>query len=208
MTYFGNFGPFVLQDFLTCFFALLAVIDALGATPIIIDLKHKGRVINVERATWISLVLMVGFLFCGEWILQLFSVDIKSFAIGGAIILFLISLEMLMDVTLFHNSADVTNSATLIPVVFPLLAGAAAFTTLLSFRSQFSNTTIIAAIVANMVWVYIVFKLALKAENTFSGSLIFVLRRFFGIILLADSIRLFTSNLFPLIESFRQGAGQ
>ena len=113
-----------------------------------------------------------------------------------------------MDVTLFHNSADVTNSATLIPVVFPLLAGAAAFTTLLSFRSQFSNTTIIAAIVANMVWVYIVFKLALKAENTFSGSLIFVLRRFFGIILLAVSIRLFTSNLFPLIESFRQGAGQ
>jgi len=202
------FKQFNFQDFLTCFFALLAVIDALGATPIIIDLKHKGRQINVERATWISLSLMVIFLFCGEWILQLFSVDIKSFAIGGAIILFLVSLEMLMDVNLFNNTADATDSATLIPVVFPLLAGAATFTTLLSFRSQFSMITILAALICNMLWVYIVFKLALKAENTFSGATIFVMRKFVGIILLAISIRLFTSNLFPLIESIRQGSGQ
>ncbi len=202
------FKQFNFQDFLTCFFALLAVIDALGATPIIIDLKHKGRQINVERATWISLSLMVIFLFCGEWILQLFSVDIKSFAIGGAIILFLVSLEMLMDVNLFNNTADATDSATLIPVVFPLLAGAATFTTLLSFRSQFSMITILAALICNMLWVYIVFKLALKAENTFSGATIFVMRKFVGIILLAISIRLFTSNLFPLIESIRQGTGQ
>ena len=202
------FKQFNFQDFLTCFFALLAVIDALGATPIIIDLKHKGRQINVERATWISLSLMVIFLFCGEWILQLFSVDIKSFALGGAIILFLVSLEMLMDVNLFNNTADATDSATLIPVVFPLLAGAATFTTLLSFRSQFSMITILAALICNMLWVYIVFKLALKAENTFSGATIFVMRKFVGIILLAISIRLFTSNLFPLIESIRQGSGQ
>ena len=202
------FKQFNFQDFLTCFFALLAVIDALGATPIIIDLKHKGRQINVERATWISLSLMAIFLFCGEWILQLFSVDIKSFAIGGAIILFLVSLEMLMDVNLFNNTADATDSATLIPVVFPLLAGAATFTTLLSFRSQFSMITILAALICNMLWVYIVFKLAMKAENTFSGATIFVMRKFVGIILLAISIRLFTSNLFPLIESIRQGSGQ
>ena len=90
------FEQFNFQDFLTCFFALLAVIDALGATPIIIDLKHKGREINVGKATWISFALMIIFLFCGEWILHLFSVDIKSFAIGGAIILFLVSLEMLL----------------------------------------------------------------------------------------------------------------
>ena len=198
------FEQFNFQDFLTCFFALLAVIDALGATPIIIDLKHKGREINVGKATWISFALMIIFLFCGEWILHLFSVDIKSFAIGGAIILFLVSLEMLMDVNLFNNTADATDTATLIPVVFPLLAGAATFTTLLAFRSQFSIITIVAAVFANMIWVYIVFTIALKAEKAFSGTFIYVLRRFFGIILLAISIRLFTSNLFPLIESIQR----
>lgn len=198
------FSSFDFQEFLTCFFALLAVIDALGSTPIVIDLRHKGREINVGRATWISMALLIAFLFCGEWFLRLFSVDIKSFAIGGSIILFLISLEMLLDVNLFNNTADATDSATLIPVVFPLLAGAATFTTLLSFRSQFAMINIISAVAANMVWVYVVFKMALRAEKVFSGTLIFVLRKFFGIILLAIAIRLFVDNLFPLIANIQQ----
>ena len=199
------FSQFSFQEFLTCFFALLAVIDALGATPIIIDLKHKGRSINVEKATVIALVLRISFLFCGEWFLRLFSVDIKSFAIGGSIILFLVALEMLLDVTLFKDQANANQSATLIPIVFPLLAGAATFTTLLSFRSQFATINIITAVLANMIWVYVVFKFAMRAERAFSGTFLYVLRKFFGIILLAISIRLFVDNLFPLIADMQHG---
>lgn len=198
------FEQFNLQDFLTCFFALLAVIDALGASPIIIDLRHKGREVRAGKAVLISFALLLTFLFAGEWLLRLFSVDIKSFAIGGAIILFLLSLEMILDIDIFHNENCPSNSATLIPLVFPLLAGAAAFTTLLSFRSQFATINIVAALAANMLWAYIVLKCALRAERAFSGNMIYIIRKFFGIILLAVSIRLFTSNLLPLIHSLSQ----
>lgn len=192
---------FNLQDFATCFFALLAVIDALGASPIIIDLRHKGRHVAAGKAVLISFALLLLFLFCGEWFLRLFSVDIKSFAVGGAIILFLLSLEMILDINIFHNNDCPSNSATLVPLVFPLLAGAATFTTLLSFRSQFATINIVSALAVNMLWAYIVIKAALKAEHAFSGNVLFIIRKFFGIILLAIAIRLFTSNLFPLLAS-------
>lgn len=198
---------FNLQDFLTCFFALIAVIDALGATPIIIGLRHKGREVKAGRAVTLSFLLLLVFLFGGEWFLRLFSVDIGSFAIGGAIILFLLSLEMILDINIFHNESCPTNSATLIPLVFPLLAGAATFTTLLSFRSQFATINIVAALLANMIWAYIVLKVALRMEKVFTGNWLFIVRKFFGIILLAISIRLFTSNLYPLIQNLSQGTG-
>ena len=197
-------NKFNFPDFLTCFFALLAVIDALGATPIVIDLQRKGRIIHVGRAVIITFIIMLAFLFGGEWFLRLFSVDIGSFAIGGAIILFLMSLEMILDIEIFHSGTCPGNSATLIPLVFPLLSGAAAFTTLLSFRSQIATVNIIAALALNMVWAYIVLKIALKAENAFSGSTIYVIRKVFGIILLAIAIRLFTSNIYPLIHNLSQ----
>ena len=111
---------------------------------------------------------------------------------------------MILDSDSFHHENWPSSSARVIPLVFPLLAGAAAFTTLLSFRSQFATINIVAALAANMLWAYIVLKCALRAERAFSGNMIYIIRKFFGIILLAVSIRLFTSNLLPLIHSLSQ----
>ena len=143
------------------------------------------------------------FLVGGEWVLQLFQVDVKSFAVGGAIILFLLSLEMILDVVIFKNNGPI-KSATLVPLVFPLLAGAASFTTLLSLRAEYSMINILIGLALNMVWVYVVLKTTEKAQRLFTESFIYIMRKFFGLILLAISIRLFASNLVPLLENIQQ----
>lgn len=195
-------GIFNLKDALSSFIVLFAVIDVFGSTPIIISIRREGRKIESGKATIITTAILVLFLICGEWILRLFQVDVKSFAIGGAIILFLLSLEMILDVVIFRNNGPI-KSATLVPLVFPLLAGAASFTTLLSLRAEFDMINILIGLLLNMVWVYIVLKATEKAQSLFNESFIYVMRKFFGIILMAISIRLFTSNLIPLIDSFQ-----
>ena len=196
------FGTFNLKDALSSFIVLFAVIDVFGSTPIIISIRREGRKIASGKATVLTTIILTLFLICGEWILKLFQVDVKSFAVGGAIILFLLSLEMILDVVIFRNNGPI-KSATLVPLVFPLLAGAASFTTLLSLRAEFDMVNIIAGLFLNMIWVYVVLKATEKAQKLFTESFIYIMRKFFGIILLAISIRLFTSNLIPLISSFQ-----
>ena len=136
--------------------------------------------------------------------LRLFQVDIASFAIAGAFVIFLMSLEMILDVEIFKNQGPI-KEATLVPLVFPLLAGAGAFTTLLSLRSEYASINIIVALVLNMAWVYVVLKMTGRIERILGKGGIYVIRKFFGIILLAISARLFTANLTLLIEQLKGG---
>ena len=197
-----NIGAFNLQDALSSFVVLFAVIDAIGSSPIIISRRREGRKLESGKAAALTGCILLAFLICGEWILSLFQVDVKSFAVGGAIILFLLSLEMVLDVVIFRNNGPM-KSATLVPLVFPLLAGAASFTTLLSLRAEYSVINILIGLLLNMIWIYVVLKATEKAQRLFTDTFIYIIRKFFGIILLAISIRLFTSNLIPLIQAFQ-----
>ena len=183
---------------------LFAVIDIIGAIPIILTLKQNGRSVNATKATSISFVLLIGFFYVGDMMLRLFQVDIASFAIAGAFVIFLMSLEMILDVEIFKNQGPI-KEATLVPLVFPLLAGAGAFTTLLSLRSEYASINIIVALVLNMAWVYVVLKMTGRIERILGKGGIYVIRKFFGIILLAISARLFTANLTLLIEQLKGG---
>ena len=196
-------GSFNIQEFVSAFIVLFAVIDIIGSIPIILNLKQNGRNVNATKATILSFALLLGFFYAGDMMLKLFQVDIASFAIAGAFVIFLMSLEMILDVEIFKNSGPI-KEATLVPLVFPLLAGAGAFTTLLSLRAVYAPINIILALVFNMVWVYIVLKLTTKIEHFLGKGGIYVLRKFFGIILLAISARLFTANVTQLIEQFQK----
>ena len=189
-----------IQQILSAFIVLFAVIDVLGSTPIFLSLKQQGRPVNAWKATLISLALMLAFFFAGDAMLRLFNVDIESFAVAGSLIIFLMSLEMILDVEIFKNPGPI-KEATLVPVVFPLLAGAGSFTTLLSLRAEYAQVNIIIGLLLNMVFVYIVLKATDRVEKVISKAAIYLLRKFFGIILLAISVRLFTANLSNLLEN-------
>ena len=189
-----------IQQILSAFIVLFAVIDVLGSTPIFLSLKQQGRPVNAWKATLISHALMLAFFFAGDAMLRLFNVDIESFAVAGSLIIFLMSLEMILDVEIFKNQGPI-KEATLVPVVFPLLAGAGSFTTLLSLRAEYAQVNIIIGLLLNMVFVYIVLKATDRVEKVISKAAIYLLRKFFGIILLAISVRLFTANLSNLLEN-------
>lgn len=182
------------------FIVLFAVIDVLGSTPIFIDLKQQGRPVNALKATLISTALLIGFFFAGDVMLRLFNVDIESFAVAGSLVIFLLALEMILDVVIFKNQGPI-KEATLVPVVFPLIAGAGSFTTLLSLRAEYAQVNILIGLLLNMLFVYCVLKATERVERLISKSAIYLLRKFFGIILLAISVRLFTANLSALLSS-------
>lgn len=198
-------GTFNFQEFLSAFIVLFAVIDIIGSIPIILDLKQKGRSVNSMKATLIAFTLLLGFFYAGDMMLRLFQVDIASFAVAGAFVIFMMSLEMILDVEIFKNTGPI-KEATLVPLVFPLLAGAGAFTTLLSLRAEYAPVNIVLALILNMVWVYIVLRMTDRIERVLGKGGIYVIRKFFGIILLAISARLFTANLTSLIEQFQKAA--
>ena len=182
------------------FIVLFAVIDVLGSTPIFIDLKQQGRPVNALKATLISTSLLIGFFLAGDVMLRLFNVDIESFAVAGSLVIFLLALEMILDVVIFKNQGPI-KEATLVPVVFPLIAGAGSFTTLLSLRAEYAQINILIGLLLNMVFVYCVLKATERVEKLISKSTTYLLRKFFGIILLAISVRLFTANLSALLGS-------
>ncbi|MBR3014572.1 MAG: MarC family protein [Bacteroidaceae bacterium] len=195
------FSKFDFQELASAFIVLFAVIDILGSVPIILNLKEQGRPVNAMKATLISFALMLAFFYAGDLILKLFNVDIQSFAVAGALIIFLMSLEMLLDVQIFKNNGPI-KEATLIPLVFPLLAGAGSFTTLLSLRAEYWDINILIALMLNMVWVYVVVRSTDKVQHMLGKGGIYLTRKFFGIILLAISVRLFMTNLTALIDQF------
>jgi multiple antibiotic resistance protein len=162
-------------------------------------LKQRGKDVNAMKATLISFFLMLIFFFAGDAILRLFSVDIGSFAVAGALVIFLMALEMILDIEIFKNQGPI-KEATLVPLVFPLLAGAGSFTTLLSLKAEFYDINIIVALILNMVCVYIVVRATEKIERILGKGGIYIMRKFFGIILLAISVRLFMVNIHLLMN--------
>ena len=194
-------STFNFQELTSAFIVLFAVIDIIGSIPIILNLKQSGRDVNATQATLISFALLIGFFYAGEMVLRLFQVDIASFAVAGSIVLFLLALEMILDVEIFKNTGPI-KEATLVPLVFPLLAGAGSFTTLLSLRAEYAALNIVIALVLNMVWVFVVLKMTSKIENMLGKGGIYLIRKFFGIILLAIAARLFTANVTLLLDQF------
>lgn len=180
---------------------LFAVIDILGAIPIIVSLREKNQKIEAGKAAIISFVILVAFLFVGNALLALFNVDISSFAVAGALVLLVLAVEMIFGVEIFKNDGP-CGSATIVPLVFPLIAGAASFTTLLSLRAEYNILNIIIAVALNMIVVFLVLRYVSYVERLFGKSGIYVMRKFFGIILLAIAVRLLTTNLNSLIGSF------
>ena len=193
-------GEFNIQQFVSAFVVLFAVIDVTGSIPIFLSLKKKGKKIDAKKAALLSLGMFIGFFYVGEAFLNLFHVDISSFAIAGSLIIFVMALEMILDIEIFKNSPDSPKEATFIPVVFPLIAGAGGLTTLLSIRSQYSDINIILAVLLNVLWIYIVLKITKNIDRILGAGTIYMLQKFFGIILLAISVKLFTHNLAILLK--------
>ena len=191
------FEKFDLQACASAFIVLFAVIDIIGSIPIIITLKENGRKVDALKATLLSFALMLGFFYTGDLMLKLFSVDIASFAAAGSLIIFFFALEMILDVEIFKNQGPI-KSATLVPLVFPLLAGAGVFTTLISLKAEYADVNIVIALILNMVWVYFVIKMTNVIERILGRGGIYIIRKFFGIILLAISVKLFTANFAQL----------
>lgn len=192
-----------IVDILSVFMVMFAVIDIVGSIPIIIDIKTRGNKIQALKTTVISLVILVLFLFVGEAVLSVFGVDIESFAIAGSFILFFLSLEMILGIELFKGSTP--EGASIVPLAFPIIAGAGSITTLLSLRAEYSSVDILIALVLNMIVVFFVLKTTKYLEKVLGQSGIAVLRKIFGIILLSIAIKLFMSNVGSSIETHLPG---
>ena len=188
------FSSFSIEETISSFIIMFMVIDMVGLTPIIIDMRTKGREINAEKAAIWSLAMFLAFLFLGSSILRLFHVDIYSFAIGGSIVLFLMAIEMVLDVEIFRNNGP-AGSSTMVPLVFPLIAGAGSFTTLLSLQSLYGLVNILIGLLMNIVIVYLVLRNVYFLERILGKSGVYVTRKFFGVMLLAVSIKMFLDNL-------------
>lgn len=186
------------REIATASMILFAVIDIIGSIPIVIDLKKKVGRIQSEKASIVAGILMIVFLFVGKEILNLIGIDVNSFAIAGSFILFFLALEMILGITLYKDEEPAT--AAVVPLAFPLIAGAGTMTTLLSLRAEYEAVNIIAAIIINIIFVYIVLKSSGKIERFLGKQGINVIRKIFGVILLAIAVKLFTSNIQSLFK--------
>jgi multiple antibiotic resistance protein len=186
------------KNLTSAFIVLFAIIDVTGSLPIFIDLKNKNRDFSPLKASFFSFIILLAFLFAGEAILHLFNVDVSSFAVAGSLVIFVIACEMTFGWHLFKMD-NPSASATLIPVIFPLLAGPGAFTTLLALKAEFSSLIIIIALLLNMIIVFFVLRNVNWVEKRLGSGGVYVLRKFFGIILLAISVKLFVGNITSLI---------
>jgi len=182
----------------SAFMVLFAIIDILGSIPIILNIKRKGQSVYSFRASVVAFLILVAFLFSGEVVLRFFNVDIHSFAVAGAFIIFIFSLEMILDVEIFHNQGPEGGSS-IVPIAFPLIAGPGSFTTLLTIRAEYATENIIVALILNMIFVYFVLRSTSKIEKIIGEGGIYILRKFFGIILLAIAVKLFTTNIGSLL---------
>ncbi len=195
------FASFNFVDFLSAFIVLFAVIDPIGIMPIVLSIRDKGKVIEPKKAVFYAFGLMFLFFFLGDWILNLFGVDINSFAVAGALIIFLMAIEMVLDIEIFKDSSIAAKDATMVPLVFPLLAGAGSFTTLLSLKAEYSAINILLALLVNSVVVFFMLRSTAYLQRLLGKGGIYFTRKFFGIILLAISVKLFTSNLLHFIDT-------
>lgn len=183
----------VFKDILSITMILFAVIDIIGSLPVIIETRKRVGMIHAEKATFASLIIMVLFLFLGESILNLIGIDVSSFAIAGSLVIFFLALEMILGIRLYKD--EVPETASIVPIAFPLIAGTGTMTTLISLQSQYSTENILVGIFVNMVVVYIVLRLVEPIEKLLGKAGISIIRKVFGIVLMAIAIKLFRTNL-------------
>ena len=185
----------MLNEVATAFMVLFAVIDILGSIPIVLDIKRKAGEISALKASVVSLLIMLGFLFLGERLIGFIGIDVNSFAVAGSIIIFIMALEMVLNVNFFKDDGSTAKTASIVPLAFPIIAGAGSMTTILSLRAEFEAVNIAVAIFLNIVMVFVILKLTGKIERLLGAGGIAVLRKVFGIVLLAIAIKLFSSNI-------------
>ncbi len=184
---------FDIREITTASMILFAVIDILGGVPVIVSLRRKVGKIQSGKATITAACIMVAFLFVGEEILNLIGIDVNSFAVAGAFIIFFLAIEMILGITLYQG--DEPESASIVPIAFPLIAGAGTLTSLLSLRAEYHVENIIVAIVVNTIFVYLVLKSSRKIEKWLGNAGLNVIRKVFGVILMAIAVKLFAANV-------------
>ena len=188
---------FDFKELVTASLVLFAVIDIIGNIPLIINLRSKVGHIQSEKASLVAAVIMISFLFLGEEILKLIGIDINSFAVAGSFVILFLALEMILGITLYKD--EIPETASIVPLAFPMIAGAGTMTSLLSLRAEYHVLNIILAILINILFVYIVLKSSKHIERSLGTSGINIIRKVFGIVLLAIAVKLFTSNIGQLI---------
>lgn len=185
---------FDLKETFSVTLILFSVIDILGSIPFIITIRKREGHIHAEKATLISAALMVAFLFLGVSILKLFGLDIASFAVAGSIVIFIVALEMILGMTLMKDDPDAKGSGSVVPLAFPLIAGAGTLTTILSLRSVYAEVNILIGILLNLIFVYLVLRSSVWLERVIGKSGFAVLRRVFGVILMAIAVKIFKTH--------------
>jgi multiple antibiotic resistance protein len=188
-----------IKQLITVTFTLFAIIDIIGSIPILISLKTKLGGINEFRATLISGGLMILFLFIGEPFLNLLGLDVRSFAVGGSIVIFILGLEMVLGMEFFKSETEV-RAATVVPIAFPLIAGSGTLTTIISLKANYEQTTVLLAILINLIIVYIVLKSLRFIERMLGPAGMIAVRKFFGVVLLAIAVKIFATNAHGLIK--------
>jgi multiple antibiotic resistance protein len=181
------------RELFTVSMVLFAVIDIVGSVPIIVDLRTKLGHIESEKASIVALIIMVAFLFVGEEILKLIGIDANSFAVAGSFVLFFLAVEMILGIRLYKE--DNPSTASIVPIAFPIIAGAGTMTTLLSLRAEYEKINIIIAIVINVIVVYAVLKSSAKIEKVLGANGLGIIRKVFGVVLLAIAVKLFAANV-------------
>lgn len=192
---------FDLVQIASAFVVLFSIVDPLGSIPIVQSIAKKGIEISAWKITLISLGLMLAFFYAGNYILDFFGVDISSFAVAGGILLLFMAMEMLLDVEIFKNNGP-EGTGSIVPLAFPLYAGPGVFTALLTLRAEYTNTSLVCGVLLNMVCVFCVLFATDKIKKILGEAGIYLLRKFFGLILLAISIKIFVENLHALFAAF------
>ena len=188
-----------VKELLTVTFTLFAIIDVIGSVPVLITLKSKMGGIREGRATLVSGALMILFLFIGEPFLNLLGLDVRSFAVGGSIVIFILGLEMVLGLEFFKSEKDI-RAATVVPIAFPLIAGSGTLTTIISLKANYDQTTVLIAILINLLIVFITLKSLRFIERMLGPAGLIAVRKFFGVILLAIAVKIFAANAQGLIK--------
>lgn len=189
-----------LVEIFSTFIVMFAIIDITGSIPIFVSMREQGKTIRPLTAAVVALALFVGFFFAGDALLRLFSIDTASFAVAGSFVLFLLALEMIMGREFIRNDSS-SSGATIVPIAFPLIAGPGAITALLSLRAEYAIPNIMIGLLLNLIIDYIVLLSVDRIKNWLGNDLIFVIRKFFGVILLAIAVKLFVNNIAVVIQS-------
>jgi multiple antibiotic resistance protein len=188
-----------LKALVTVTFTLFAIIDIVGSVPVLISLKSKMGGINEFKATLVSGALMILFLFTGEPLLNLLGLDVRSFAVGGSIVIFILGLEMVLGLEFFKSEKDV-RAATVVPIAFPLIAGSGTLTTIISLKANYTQTIVLIAILFNLIIVFVVLKSLTLIERALGPAGLIAVRKFFGVVLLAIAVKIFALNAHGLIK--------